>query len=147
MDDRAARAVSEIQTAVGDKRVLVLVSGGVDSSVCAALVSRALGADRVVALHIDNGFMRKNESSLGSSIFSQVEIAALSCRLSLERPLAVNVRSQRFTGRVGARPARRGRISAVLRGPYFPLSQQGRGRDQGLRLDGPGGVSGGVCVV
>ena len=40
----------------------MLVSGGVDSSVCAALLHRALKPDQVIALHIDNGFMRKNES-------------------------------------------------------------------------------------
>ena len=40
----------------------MLLSGGVDSTVCAALVNKALGQDRVVAIHIDNGFMRKNES-------------------------------------------------------------------------------------
>ena len=40
----------------------MLLSGGVDSTVCAALMNRALGVDRVLAIHIDNGFMRKNES-------------------------------------------------------------------------------------
>lgn len=40
----------------------MLVSGGVDSTVCAALMTKALGPDSVIALHIDNGFMRKNES-------------------------------------------------------------------------------------
>lgn len=38
-----------------DKKVLVLVSGGVDSTVCAALVTKALSKDKVYALHIDNG--------------------------------------------------------------------------------------------
>ena len=40
----------------------MLVSGGVDSTVCAALLHRALKEDQVIALHIDNGFMRKDES-------------------------------------------------------------------------------------
>jgi len=43
-------------------KVLCLLSGGVDSSVCAALLKEAIGADRIIAIHIDNGFMRLNES-------------------------------------------------------------------------------------
>lgn len=39
-----------------------MVSGGVDSTVCAALLHKALGSDRVIAIHIDNGFMRSHES-------------------------------------------------------------------------------------
>ena len=38
------------------------MSGGVDSSVCCALLHKAIGVERVVAVHIDNGFLRKNES-------------------------------------------------------------------------------------
>ena len=49
-----------------EKVVLMLVSGGVDSAVCAALLHKALreGEDtsRVQAIHIDNGFLRKEES-------------------------------------------------------------------------------------
>lgn len=40
----------------------VLLSGGVDSTVCTALLNRALNQDQVIAVHIDNGFMRKRES-------------------------------------------------------------------------------------
>lgn len=47
----------------GDLFVMqLLVSGGVDSTVCAALLHKALREDQVIAVHIDNGFMRKNES-------------------------------------------------------------------------------------
>lgn len=38
------------------------MSGGVDSTVCTALLNAALGPEKVIALHIDNGFMRKDES-------------------------------------------------------------------------------------
>ena len=45
-------------------QVLVLVSGGVDSLVCAALVYLAIpDPSRVIALHVDHGFMRLNESA------------------------------------------------------------------------------------
>lgn len=62
MRNREEICIEEIQEVVGDKRVLVLVSGGVDSTVCAALLNKALGKERVTALHIDNGFMRFVES-------------------------------------------------------------------------------------
>ncbi|HNY17246.1 MAG TPA: glutamine-hydrolyzing GMP synthase [Treponemataceae bacterium] len=46
------------------RKVLLFLSGGVDSTVAFALLNKALGQDRVLGLHIDNGFMRKNESSV-----------------------------------------------------------------------------------
>ncbi len=47
---------------VGDKNVLVFLSGGVDSSVTFALLVEILGKKRVLGLYINNGFMRENES-------------------------------------------------------------------------------------
>ena len=46
------------------RKVLLFLSGGVDSTVAFALLNRALGQDRVLGLHIDNGFMRKDESRI-----------------------------------------------------------------------------------
>ncbi len=46
------------------RKVLLFLSGGVDSTVAFALLNRALGQDRVLGLHIDNGFMRKQESAI-----------------------------------------------------------------------------------
>ncbi len=54
--------VQDIKKKVGDKNVFLLVSGGVDSLVCFALLKKILGKKRVFGLHIDNGFMRLNES-------------------------------------------------------------------------------------
>jgi len=62
MEDREEHAINYIRDTVGDKKALVLVSGGVDSSVCAALLNKALGSENVYAVHIDNGLMRLNES-------------------------------------------------------------------------------------
>jgi len=62
LQDRQAKCLTTIKEAVGDNKVLMLLSGGVDSTVCTALLHKALDPDQVVAVHIDNGFMRKNES-------------------------------------------------------------------------------------
>lgn len=62
MVSRKVAAIEEIRSTVGDQKVLCLVSGGVDSSVCAALLQAAIPADRIFALHVDLGFMRKDES-------------------------------------------------------------------------------------
>jgi GMP synthase (glutamine-hydrolysing) len=53
---------AEVRAEVGDKDVLLLASGGVDSTVCALLFRKAIGAHRLKLLHIDNGLMRKRES-------------------------------------------------------------------------------------
>lgn len=62
MKSRETTCIQHIRDTVGESKVLMLVSGGVDSTVCAALLHRALREDQVIALHIDNGFMRKDES-------------------------------------------------------------------------------------
>jgi GMP synthase (glutamine-hydrolysing) len=55
-------AVSEVREMVGNKEVLAFVSGGVDSSALGALLERALPAEQVHLVYVDNGFMRANES-------------------------------------------------------------------------------------
>ncbi|EEB14877.1 GMP synthase, putative [Pediculus humanus corporis] len=64
MQSREIECINGIKEIVGNNKVLLLVSGGVDSTVCAALLHKALRPDQVIAVHIDNGFMRKNESAL-----------------------------------------------------------------------------------
>ena len=62
MESREDTAIKEIQEQVGTSNVVVLVSGGVDSSVCAALLNKALPSEQLYAVHIDSGFMRHHES-------------------------------------------------------------------------------------
>lgn len=64
LEDRIQTAVEKIKEKVKDEKILVLVSGGVDSAVSAALLVKALNPENVYAIHIDHGFMRKNESDL-----------------------------------------------------------------------------------
>lgn len=54
--------MERIRDRVGEGSVFLLASGGVDSTVAAKLLARALGPERVHLLHIDNGLMRKEES-------------------------------------------------------------------------------------
>lgn len=54
------RAIERIQQQVGRGRALCAISGGVDSTVAATLVSRAIG-DRLIGVFVDNGLLRKNE--------------------------------------------------------------------------------------
>ncbi|XP_064612030.1 GMP synthase [glutamine-hydrolyzing]-like isoform X2 [Liolophura sinensis] len=62
ISSREQACIEYIRKTVGEHKVLMLLSGGVDSTVCAALLHKALKEDQVIAVHIDNGFMRKNES-------------------------------------------------------------------------------------
>ncbi|XP_036203247.1 GMP synthase [glutamine-hydrolyzing] isoform X2 [Myotis myotis] len=62
VQNRELECIREIKEKVGTSKVLVLLSGGVDSTVCTALLNRALNQDQIIAVHIDNGFMRKRES-------------------------------------------------------------------------------------
>lgn len=62
LQGRELECLKYVKETVGSNKVLLLVSGGVDSTVCAALLHKALCEDQVIAVHIDNGFMRKNES-------------------------------------------------------------------------------------
>ncbi|XP_055858359.1 GMP synthase [glutamine-hydrolyzing] isoform X2 [Episyrphus balteatus] len=60
--NRKEECVKYIKEKVGSNKVLCLVSGGVDSTVCAALLRHALDPSQIIAVHVDNGFMRKDES-------------------------------------------------------------------------------------
>ncbi len=62
MDHFGDEEVERLRAQVGDRRVFLLASGGVDSTVCAVLLGKALGPERVYLLHVDTGLMRKGES-------------------------------------------------------------------------------------
>ncbi|MDR2167299.1 MAG: glutamine-hydrolyzing GMP synthase [Clostridiales bacterium] len=65
--------VAQIREAVGEQRVLLALSGGVDSSVCAALLSRAIGS-RLSCIFVDHGFMRLGEAEAIGEAFGGQEL-------------------------------------------------------------------------
>ena len=72
MEAYAETAIRQIREAVGEQgRVLLALSGGVDSSVAAALLCRAIG-DRLTCVYVDHGFMRKGESERVCDVFSRL---------------------------------------------------------------------------
>ena len=64
MERYTEQVIERIREQAKGRNVFLFVSGGVDSSVAFLLLNRALGAERVLGLHIDNGFMREGETAL-----------------------------------------------------------------------------------
>lgn len=60
--------IDEIRSITGDDKILLALSGGVDSSVAAVLLHKAVG-NRLICVHVDNGLMRKNESAKIKEMF------------------------------------------------------------------------------
>ncbi len=65
------RSMEGLKAQARGRKVFLLVSGGVDSTVCFLLLNRALGTGRVLGLHIDNGFMRKGETAAVESLLKE----------------------------------------------------------------------------
>ena len=68
MSEFVETACEQVRRQVGDRRVICGLSGGVDSSVVAALLSKAIG-DRLTCIFVDNGLLRKNERNLVEATF------------------------------------------------------------------------------
>ena len=68
MSDYVATAIEKIRAQVGDKKVILGLSGGVDSSVAAALIHKAIG-DQLTCVFVDNGLLRKDERKQVEQLF------------------------------------------------------------------------------
>lgn len=71
MDDFIERTTKELKKQIGNKKVILGLSGGVDSSVAAALISKAVG-DNLTCVFVDHGLMRKDEGNFVESTFTKL---------------------------------------------------------------------------
>jgi len=69
MRDHVTEAVAKIRAQVGDEEVILGLSGGVDSSVAAALIHRAIG-DQLTCVFVDHGLLRQDEGRLVMEMFA-----------------------------------------------------------------------------
>lgn len=73
MENFLEEQIQKIRKTVDDKKVLLALSGGVDSSVCASLLSKAIGKN-LTCVFVDHGLMRKNEGDEVEAAFKNDEL-------------------------------------------------------------------------
>src|SRR6266516_3958933 len=70
MHNYVEQAVAEIRAQVGSERVILGLSGGVDSSVAAALIHKAIG-DQLTCIFVNNGLLRGREAEIVREVFGR----------------------------------------------------------------------------
>jgi len=70
MTNFIGESINTLKAKIGDKQVLLALSGGVDSSVCAVLLHKAVG-DNLTCIFVDHGLLRKNEAKEVEQVFKE----------------------------------------------------------------------------
>ncbi len=70
MSDFAVKSIAALKEKIGDKKVLCALSGGVDSSVAAVMIHKAVGK-QLTCIFVDNGLLRKNEGDEVEKVFKE----------------------------------------------------------------------------
>lgn len=125
-----AQSVQEIRDEVGDRKAICALSGGVDSTVAAALTHRAIG-DQLTCLFIDNGLMRKDEVALLESVFDthyHMEVRVVNCTSAFLRGLGRTINPERKRKIIGrqfiksfeAEAQAIGQVNYLVQGTLYP---------------------------
>jgi len=122
-------ATSRIRTQVGNARVVCALSGGVDSTVAALIIHRAIG-DRLTCIFVDNGVLRLDEASQVRKRFERLELPLVfadAADLFLERLAGVTDPEQKrkiigntFIDVFEAEAAKLGQVDFLAQGTLYP---------------------------
>lgn len=137
MESYAETAIRDIAAKVGDGKVLLALSGGVDSSVACRLLAKAVG-DRLTCIFVDHGLMRKNEGDEVEEAFADsginfIRVNAGERFLSALKGVSEPERKRRIIGeefiRVFEEEAKKlGKIDYLVQGTIYPdVIESGQG--------------------
>ncbi len=138
MEDYAERAVEGLRERLRDKTVLLALSGGVDSSVAALLLHRAVG-ERLRCVFVDHGLLRKGEAALVERTFRPLFGEKLICVDARDRFLTAlsgvteperkrKIIGEAFIRVFEAEAKKLGHVNALAQGTIYPdVIESGRG--------------------
>ena len=130
-------SVAELRRVIGDRHALLALSGGVDSAVAAALVSRAIG-DRLTCVFIDTGMLREREAEQVISTFgARLRLVPVDAEARFLSKLAGVTEPERKRAIIGEEfircfeeeAARIGHVDVLVQGTIYPDVIESRAKD------------------
>ncbi|UCF57686.1 MAG: glutamine-hydrolyzing GMP synthase, partial [Deltaproteobacteria bacterium] len=128
MEDLIEKAVKEVKQTVGDRKAIIALSGGIDSSTATALAAKAIGKN-LTAVFVDHGFMRKGEPEFVRSTFKEfgIDFVSVNARerfLEKLRGVADPERKRKIIGeefiRVFEKVAKKVGANYLIQGTIYP---------------------------
>jgi GMP synthase (glutamine-hydrolysing) len=128
MEDFVEKAVEEIRRTIGNRKAIVALSGGIDSSTATILTAKAIGRN-LTAVFVDHGFMRQNELKFVEDTFKKFDITFVSINarrqfLTKLKGVTEPERKRKIIGeefiRVFEKEARKVKADYLIQGTIYP---------------------------